>query len=221
MEEHPALHNLIFEIRGHKVMLDSDLAQIYHVETKALNRAVKRNIGRFPPQFMFRLTAEEYESLRCQIGTLNNLKSQIATSNEDLKCQIGTSSLRCQIGTSNNLISQFAISSSHGGRRKLPYAFTEHGVLMLSSVLNSQRAIDMNVLIIQAFVAMRQLVEQKTPTLSEFKELKRMLMLHIENTGNRLSGHDERISQIIEALNNLIGNPPSPKQIGFRAITRE
>ena len=200
MKERPTLQNLIFEIRGHKVMLDSDLARIYQVETGALNRAVKRNIGRFPPEFMFRLTAEEYENL---------------------KCQFGISSLRCQIGTANNVTSQFTISRSHGGRRKLPYAFTEHGVLMLSSVLNSQRAIDMNVLIIQAFVAMRQLVERKTPTLSEFKELKWMLMLHIENTDNRLCGHDEHIRQIIEALNNLIGTPPSQRQIGFRATTRE
>ena len=92
---------------------------------------------------------------------------------------------------------------------------------MLSSVLNSQRAIEMNVMIMRAFVLMRQLVEQKTPTLAEFKELKRILMLHIENTSNRLDGHDERISQIIEVLNNLIGNPPPKKQIGFRAITHE
>ena len=94
MKELSTLQNLIYEIRDRQVMLDSDLAQIYQVDTGALNRAVKRNIGRFPPEFMFQLTAEEYESLRCQIGILNNPTSQIATSNKDLRCQIGISSLR-------------------------------------------------------------------------------------------------------------------------------
>jgi hypothetical protein len=94
---------MIYEIRGYQVMLDEDLAKIYQVETRRLNEAVKRNKDRFPPEFMFQLTEEEYEFLRSQIAT-SNLKSQIAT-------------------------------SSWGGRRKLPFAFTEHGVIMLSSVL--------------------------------------------------------------------------------------
>ena len=106
-------------------------------------------------------------------------------------------------------------------RRTLPYVFTEHGVLMLSSVLNSQRAIDMNTMIMRAFVQMRQLVSRQevspqTPTLAEFKELKRMLLLHIDNTDNRLGEHGKRINQIIEVLNNLIKKPPTKKQIGFR-----
>lgn len=96
--------NKIYSIRGQKVMLDSDLAELYGVETKRLNEQVKRNNSRFPDDFMFQLTIQEWE----------NLKSQIAT-------------------------------SSWGGRRKLPYAFTEHGVLMLSSVLNSDRAIAVNI----------------------------------------------------------------------------
>ena len=99
------IKSMIYEIRGLQVMIDEDLAEIYRVETKRLNEAVKRNIGRFPLEFMFQLTGEEYESLRSQIAT-SNLKSQFAT-------------------------------SSWGGRRKLPFAFTEHGVIMLSSVLNS------------------------------------------------------------------------------------
>ena len=95
---------LIFEVRGHQVMIDEDLAKIYQVETKRLNEAVKRNRDRFPQEFMFQLTKDEYE----------NLKSQIAT-------------------------------SSWGGRRKLPFAFTEHGVVMLSSVLNSKIATQINI----------------------------------------------------------------------------
>ena len=100
------IQKMIYEIRGHKVMLDSDLAGLYEIETKALNRAVKRNIERFPDIFMFQLTEEEFGSLRCQIGTSNEGK---------------------------------------GGRRYLPYVFTEHGVLMLSSVLNSKKAISVNI----------------------------------------------------------------------------
>lgn len=100
-------------------MLDADLAELYRVETKALNRAVKRNPTRFPADFMFRITDDEAESLRCQNGTSNE---------------------------------------NRGGRRYLPYAFTEHGVAMLSSVLNSERAVQMNILIIRAFVKLREVL---------------------------------------------------------------
>ena len=110
----------IYFIRGQKVMLDSDLADLYQVLTKNLNLAVRRNIGRFPEDFMFQLTPEEYENLRLQFATSN-------------------------VG--------------RGGRRYLPYAFTEHGVAMLSSVLNSERAVQMNILIIRAFVKMREILE--------------------------------------------------------------
>src|ERR1039458_9337677 len=109
----------IYLIRGQKVMLDSDLAELYQVLTKNLNLAVRRNAKRFPPDFMFQLTREEAESLRLQI----------ATSNE-----------------------------GRGGRRYLPYAFTEHGVAMLSSVLNSERAVQMNIVIIRAFLKLREVL---------------------------------------------------------------
>jgi hypothetical protein len=107
----------IFVIRGQKVMLDSDLAELYGILTKNFNKAVKRNINRFPSDFMFQLSSEEYESLRFQFGTSK---------------------------------------MGRGGRRYLPTAFTEHGVAMLSSVLNSQRAIEMNIFIIRAFIKMRE-----------------------------------------------------------------
>lgn len=110
-------------LRGHKVILDEELAALYEVETKELNRAVKRNLERFPEDFMFRLTAEEYANLRDQTGA---------------------SSLKSQIGTSR-----------WGGRRYLPYAFTEQGVAMLSSVLRSNRAIHVNIEIMRAFVRLR------------------------------------------------------------------
>ena len=116
----------ILLLRGHKVILDDDLAALYEVETKALNRAVKRNRGRFPDDFMFQLTTEEFDNLRYQSGT---------------------SSLKSQTGTSR-----------WGGRRYPPYAFTEQGVAMLSSVLHSDRAIHVNIEIMRAFV--RSVVQQ-------------------------------------------------------------
>jgi ORF6N domain len=107
----------IFSFRGHNVLLDVDLAELYQVETKNLNKAVKRNLERFPEDFMFQLTNEEAESLRFQIGTSNE---------------------------------------GRGGRRYSPYAFTEQGVAMLSSVLNSDRAIQVNIAIMRAFVQLKQ-----------------------------------------------------------------
>jgi hypothetical protein len=118
-------------------MIDSDLAALYGVPTKALNQAVKRNAGRFPGDFMFQLTVEEFENWRSQFAT-SNLKSQIVTS---------------------SLQSQNAVAKEgHGGRRKLPFAFTELGVAMLSSVLNSERAVQMNISIMRAFVKLREIV---------------------------------------------------------------
>ena len=127
------IENMIFNIRGVQVMIDSDIAALYGIETRALNQAVKRNIDRFPTDFMFQLTKSEFE----------NLKSQFVTS------------------SSSHLISQFVTSSAKGadsdwgGVRKLPYAFTENGIAMLSGVLRSQTAIEVNIRIMRAFTAMR------------------------------------------------------------------
>jgi hypothetical protein len=124
------IKNLIYSFRGHRVMLDSDLANIYGVETRVLNQAVSRNKDRFPPDFAFRLSSSEWE----------------------------------------NLISQNVISSSgHGGRRKMPYVFTEQGVSMLSSVLNSKQAIRANVQIMRTFVSIRNLA-------STYKELEKRIL---------------------------------------------
>jgi len=141
----------IYLIRGQKVMLDSDLAELYEVETKRLNEQVKRNIDRFPEDFMFRLTKEEVE----------------------------------------NLISQFAISS-WGGRRKLPCAFTEHGVLMLSSVLNSERSIEVNIRIMRIYTKIRHM-------LLSHKDV----LLRMEKIEQTLLNHDEKIMLIFEYLKHL------------------
>ena len=164
----------ILELRGQRVMLDSDLAVLYGVETGALVRATKRNPGRFPQNFMFQLSTEEWESLRCQIGT-SNLKSQNVP------------------------------SKGRGGRRYAPYAFTEHGALMLSSVLNSRRAEEIGILIINAFVWLRQTV----PT---YQELAAKLM-ELESAIVR---HDSDISMILDALRQLVTPPEEEKRrIGF------
>lgn len=127
-----SIQNRIYEIRGERVMLDRDLATLYGTETKALNLAVKRNAKRFPKDFMFQLTKDEFDALRFQIETLdksgNPLKLQIETSKKN-------KSLRLQNET----------SKGRGGTRYLPYAFTEQGVAMLSGILNSDKAINMNI----------------------------------------------------------------------------
>ena len=156
----------ILLIRGQKVMLDLDLAILYGVETKALNRAVKRNFERFPDDFMFQLTNEEYlELLRYQFGTLKR--------------------------------GQYS--------KYLPYAFTEHGVVMLAAVLNSKQAIRMSIFIVKTFVRLREI-------LGTHKELVQKLKL----LEMRVDKHDEGIQSIMEAIHQLISTPEKPKRrIGF------
>jgi hypothetical protein len=124
------IDSMIRSIRGVRVMLDSDLAAIYGVSTKRLNEQVKRNLDRFPTDFMFQLTAKEAVALRWQIATGSKSRSILK--------------------------SQIAASSSHGSRRSHPYAFTEYGALMAANVLNSERAVQMSVFVIHAFVKMRE-----------------------------------------------------------------
>ena len=177
------IQNVIYEIRGYQVMLDADLAKIYQVETRRLNEAVKRNIGRFPAEFMFQLTEKEYEFLRSQFVT-SNLKSQFAT-------------------------------SSWGGRRKMPFVFTEHGVIMLSSVLNSKIATKINIAVVKAFIDMRRYITK--PVREKLDNLEKILMLHIDDSNHNFSKHAAIINKIINNLNSLIAKPPKTKRIGFTA----
>ena len=141
------IQNKIYEIRGQRVMLDSDLAMLYGVETKALKRAVRRNIQRFPSDFMFEVTPQEQNILRSKIGTSNS------SDNEDV------TNLRSKIGT-----------SSWGGSRYNAFAFTELGVAMLSSVLNSDTAIDINIKIMRAFVELRRLTQTAADNYNELRK---------------------------------------------------
>jgi phage regulator Rha-like protein len=161
---HGLIENRIFVIRGHKVMLDFHLAELYGVEAKVLKRSVRRNADRFPNDFMFELSNEEYDLLRSQVGT-----------------------------------------SSWGGRRYPPYAFTEQGVAMLSSVLHSQRAVHVNIQIIRAFVKLREI-------LSTHKEL----AFKLKQLETKVEKHDEEIQAIFEAIRQLMVLPEKPKRpIGF------
>lgn len=160
----------IYVIRDQKVMLDSDLAELYNVETRRLNEQVKRNGSRFPMDFMFQLTMEEWD----------NLKSQNAT-------------------------------SSWGGRRKLPYAFTEHGVLMLSSVLNSDRAIAVNIQIMRVYTQIREMLLTNNELLLKMEEMERKLL-----------GQDEKIQSIFSYLKRFIREQQEPrKQVGFKRNTEK
>ena len=173
----------IFLIRSKKVMLDKDLADLYGVETKVLNQAVKRNLERFPADFMFQLNKQEAEIW----------KSQIEISN--LRHQIGTSSLRSQIVTLKNGRGQHI--------KYLPYVFAEQGVAMLSSVLNSKRAIQVNIQIIRTFTQLRELLMTN-------KELR----IKIENMEKK---YDTKLKRVFDVLKQLLMQENKPKnQIGFR-----
>jgi len=158
------LAKLVFLIRGEKVLLDTDLADLYGVEARVLNQSVARNRNRFPDDFMFQLTAEEWTALRSQI----------------------------------------VMSNARGGRRTLPYAFTEQGVAMLSSVLRSQRAVEVNIAIMRTFVQLRRLMDSN-----------RDLRMRIEAMETR---YDEQFSQVFDAIKQLIAEDKTRKAkppIGF------
>ena len=158
------LKNKIYTIRGAQVMLDSDLAELYDVEVKVLNQAVKRNIIRFPKDFLFQLTENESEDkesiLKSQLITSKNENPQILQEegviSHSLRSQFVT--LEKETTTKGQILKSQFVTSSWGGVRKLPYAFTEQGVAMLSSVLRSQKAIEVNILIIRAFIEMRKFI---------------------------------------------------------------
>jgi hypothetical protein len=153
----------IYLIRGEKVMLDSDLAELYGVETRVLNQAVTRNVERFPEDFMFRLTHEEFA----------NLKSQSVTS-----------------------------SGGHGGRRKLPSVFTEQGVAMLSGLLNSSRAVAVNIAIMRAFVRLRQMIASHSDLARKLDALE--------------SKYDEQFKAVFDAIRELMSPPGRKKrEMGF------
>ena len=170
MEIIRSIQNRIYEIRGQRVMLDGDLAALYETETKVLNLAVKRNLKRFPEDFMFQLTREEYESLRFQVETLENY------------------------GFDKSMRIQESAKTGRGQFRKyLPYAFTEQGIAMLSSVLHSDKAISMNIAIMRTFIEIRRLAFEQTDLRTRLKEIR-----------ERLDEHDVQLNNIYDAMENLL-----------------
>jgi len=184
-----SIQNRIYEIRGERVMLDFDLARLYEVPTKALNQAVKRNIKRFPKDFMFRLTPEEAQEMW----------SQIVTTSENAEPR------RSQI-----------VTTFQESRRKdnTPYVFTEQGVAMLSGILNSDKAIAMNIAIMRAFVEIRRILIQENDLRTQLREIK-----------ERLGEHDVQLNAIYDAMENLLGEKAAQrkweerKKIGFKVAT--
>lgn len=163
----PDIEKCIYAIRGKRVMLDSDLADLYGVSTGNLNKAVSRNRERFPEDFMFQLEKEEYD-----------------------------------------LIFQNGRSSYHGGRRSLPFAFTQEGVSMLSGVLRSERAVQMNVAIMRAFVRLREMALSYKELTSKINDLE--------------SKYDEQFKLVFEALRQLMSSPDTPrKELGFHAVIKK
>lgn len=165
MDELSVIENKIYEIRGQKVMLDFDLAEMYDVETKYLKRIVRRNMIRFPEDFLFQLSNEELNSL-----TIN---------------------LRCQIGTSNK-----------GGLRYAPFAFTEQGVAMLSGLLNSPRAIQVNINIMRAFVRMRQYLLTHAPK-QELEELRKRIEYLEEDISSDRENYEQQFDELFSAFARL------------------
>jgi hypothetical protein len=171
-------------LRGEKVLLDSDLALLYGVETRVLNQAVKRNADRFPSDFMFQLNDEEIEQLSQSVITVRDRAAGKAVSDS----------------------SQIVMSSrKHRGKRYRHYAFTEQGIAMLSSVLNSERAVRVNIAIMRTFVRLRQMLDTNRELAEKFAELE-----------GRVGKHDEDITAIIEAIRQLMAPPEKPRrEIGF------
>jgi hypothetical protein len=173
-----SLEPVIRTIRGERVILDADLARLYGVETKRLNRAVKRNQEKFPTDFVFPLTAREEAALRCQIGTSNG---------------------------------------GRGGRRYLPFAFTEHGALMAANILNSPQASQMSVFVVRAFIRMRSL-------LTDTRDLAKKLAALEADLRSRLDQHEAAITEFMGRILQLLDPPPAPpvpeKELGFHTALR-
>jgi ORF6N domain-containing protein len=166
------IETAIYLVRGRRVMLDSDLAEIYGVSTRRLNEQLRRNLRRFPKDFAFQLSAREFR----------------------------------------NLMSQFATSSFHGGRRKLPWVFSEHGAIMLASILNGPVAVAASVRVVRAFVKLREMIAANGQLSHRLTELER-----------KMDTHDEAIVELFAAIRRLL-EPPTPKEkreIGFHVRERD
>jgi len=185
------IHNKIYEIRGHKVILDYEIAEMYEVETKRINEQVKRNIERFPEDFMFQLTENEWEMMR----------SQIVTTSESNWSQIATS------------------SKKHRGNSYLPFAFTEHGVTMLASVLRSEKAVKVSIAVVRAFISFKQYIADRKNISKQINAIK-------DELSERIDEQDVQIIEIYQVLDKLIQDkeeqkPVERNPIGFKSTRKK
>ncbi len=183
----------IYFIRGRKVMFDSDLARLYGVTTARLNQQVRRNVDRFPPDFMVELTADEYRNLMLQIAT-SRLQNADSKDYANLMLQIET--------------------SSWGGRRKLPFVFTEHGALMLASVLSSPAAIQASIYVVRVFVKLRDFLSMNNELSIKIDDLEK-------RTFEKLDEHSEQLMLVFQALRELVHRKDEPLPPGGFKIGKE
>ena len=216
------IHDKIYEIRGQKVMLDFDLGELYGVETRTLNQAVKRNSNRFPEDFMFQLTEEEWDRWSQIVTTSGERRSQIVISygkkkgekSEDIDNQSNDSS--SQPVMSSERPSQIVTASGETGftkfRKKgyLPYAFTEHGVTMLASVLRSEKAVNMSIAVVRAFIALKEYAVRQ-PTLTD----------QLQEIRDRLGEHDVQLNSIYTAIENLLDNRAKRRLRTRRSVAKQ
>ena len=197
------IRDKIYALRGQRVMLDFDLAGLYEVPTKVLSQAVKRNSERFPEDFMFRLTDQEWSWMWSQIVTASGQKGNI--------------NIQVLDGQSNTLGTNWSQNVTSSGSRKnrgksyLPYAFTEHGVTMLASVLRSDKAVKMSIEVVRAFIALKQFAIEQNNIAIQFQEIK-----------DRLGEHDVQLNAIYDAIENLLDEKAAARhwedreRIGFK-----
>jgi phage regulator Rha-like protein len=209
------IYNKIYEIRGHKVMLDYEIAEMFEVETRTLNQAVKRNIERFPEDFMFQLTENEWGMMRSQIATSSGssaLRSQNMTLNEDI--------LISQFVTSKANSSQIVMSSNKNrGKSYRPYAFTEHGVTMLASVLRSEKAVKVSIAVVRAFISLKQYIADRKNISKQINSIK-------DELSERIDEQDVQIIEIYQVLDKLIQDkeeqkPVERNPIGFKTTKKK
>lgn len=202
------IYNKIYEVRGHKVMLDYEIAEMFEVPTKVLNQAVKRNISRFPADFMFQLTEKEWLSMRSQSVTAYTesvenkglMRSQIVTSNE-------------------NTLKSPSVTSKKRNVSALPYAFTEHGVTMLASVLRSEKAVKTSIAIVRAFISMKQYILDRNNISKQIASIK-------DELAERIDEQDVQIVEIYQVLDKLIQDKEAQKiakrkPIGFKSTRKK
>jgi len=187
MQRIQTIQTRIYEVRGERIMLDFDLAALYEVETRVLNQAIKRNSTRFPGDFMFQLSAFEWQTLSSQIVMMN------------------------QPADPSSQIVMMDLPKNRAGKY-LPYAFTEQGVAILSGVLNSEKAISINIAIMRAFVEVRKVLLKQSDLKEQLKEIK-----------DKLGAHDQQLNQLYDALENLLDEKAAQRsweeraRIGFKA----